>query len=176
MFRFDDILKTTKRSRWVNTCEYIIIHHTGWWSYESNCKLLSGSVWEVSTHFVIGPSGKCAKIGEPAMILWHAGTSNWWLLNGMNQYALGIEVVGPDKTWKFTEQQYNKLRDLVRYLRVVFKIPVTNVLRHADITWRGAIKKKLWDWLSPARKTDIARTLRADRWYKNFEDFRAKEL
>jgi hypothetical protein len=44
-----------------------------------------------------------------------------------------------------------------------FKIPKENVLRHADLTWKGSGKKQLWDGISPSRKTDVDRAL-----WKNF--------
>jgi len=176
MFKFDNVYTTTKKSHWVNTCQYIIIHHTGWWTYLSNCKYLSVGSSPASVHFVVWENGEVAKIWDPRWILRHAWQSEWWALKWMNSYSLGIEVVWPNKEWKFSDAQYIKLVELIKYLMEHFKIPVEKVLKHADIAWVWAKQEKLRDWKTPARKVDIKSTLWRDRWYQNFAEWRQKVL
>lgn len=176
MFKFDNTYTTVKRSPWVNTCEYIIIHHTGWGTYLSNCKYLSVGSNPASVHFVVWEKWEIAKIGDPRWILRHAWQSERGKLKWMNQYSLGIEVVWPDKNGKFSDAQYNSLVKLLKYLIEHFKIPVERVLKHSDITWTKSKDMVLWDWKGAARKVDIKTTLRKDRWYKNFAEWRQKVL
>lgn len=172
MFDFDDYIKTTKKSKGVNTCEYIIIHHTWGGTYKSNCWYLSGAKAQVSTHFVVGAKGEAAKIGDPRDILWHAWTSQRGKKVGMNRYSMGIEVVWPWKEQAFTDLQYEKVVALVKHLQKAFWIPKEKILKHADITREGGKKEKVWDGKTKSRKVDIDRRLRADRGFPNFEIWR----
>lgn len=142
MYNFTKVLPTTKKTKGINTKEYIIIHHTAWWTFESNCNMLSWDKFSVSCHFVIWPKWEIAKIWDPDDILWHAWVSEWKGKENMNRYSLGIEVVWPNKEGKFTMEQNIAVKSLIRYLMDTFKIPNYNVLRHKDI--------------APWRKTDIA--------------------
>lgn len=76
----------------------------------------------------------------------------------MNQYSIGIEVIGPLKDEGFTRAQKIVARRFIEHLMAEYKIPAKNVLKHADLTWSGSSSMKLWDWKSPSRKVDIARS------------------
>jgi len=173
MFNFTDKVTTTKKGNWKNTCQYIIIHHTAGNTYQGNLARLSGSKWIVSCQFVIWPLGQSAKIGQPTDILRHAGDSDRGKLHFMNSYSMWIEVVWPDKHWGFSDIQYNKTIELIRYLMTTFKIPRENILCHHDITWKWSVAMKLRDGVSPCRKPDIARSFWTDRGFKTFSAFRA---
>lgn len=176
MYAFTDIVSTTKKSIGKNTCQYIILHHTGWWSYKSNLRILSWDSGLVSVQFLVWENGECAKIGNPTDITRHAGDSQWGELKLMNRYAMGIEIVGPDKNGGFSDKQFERVVDLVRYLQTAFKIPRENILCHHDITWAWSKNKKLWDGKSMCRKPDLARTFWANRWIKSFDEFRKLSL
>ena len=155
MYPFNDRVATTKKSKWVNTCEYIIIHHTGGGSYADNLAYLSTNPAQVSCHFIIWPSEERAKIWDPKDVLRHAGESKWGNLSDMNNYSLGIEVVG---YWEFNQYQFIALIDLVQYLMWTFWIRKENVIRHADITQEDMYTKEkiLRDGRRKARKVDIS--------------------
>lgn len=152
MYPFTDKLPTTKKSKWINTCEYIIIHHTAWGSYLSNIKYLSSWTAQASVQFVIWPSEECCKIWDPRDVLRHAWTSERWDKTGMNKYSIWIEVVG---FWMYNIKQLIRLTDLVEYLMYHYNIHKENVLRHCDLTWEGSKNKVLWDGKSKSRKVDI---------------------
>lgn len=98
-----------------------------------------------SCHFAIDTNGDCYKIGDPKDILWHAGVSKWGKLTDMNNYSVGIELIGPLADGGFTSEQKLALRKLIQHLMFALNIPMTNVLRHKDI--------------APKRKVDPADTL-----------------
>lgn len=144
MFPFKQNLSSRQKnaSNWVNTCEYIILHHTGTWynTLNGNIKVLLGETSRiVSAHMLVDTNGDAYKLWDPKQILWHAGTSEWKWKKGMNSYSIGIEVIWP-LPW-FTDEQKKTVFWLVQHLMAVFKIPKENVLRHASI--------------APWRKTDI---------------------
>ena len=155
MYPFTDKIPTKKKSNWINACQYIIIHHTGWWSYSTNLSYLSEWKAQASVHFVIWENEEVWKIWDPQNILWHAWTSEWWNLIWMNKYSLWIEVVW---YWKYNTNQLIRLTDLVEYLMWVYNIPREKILRHCDITqrWDFSKKKILRDWKRSSRKVDIS--------------------
>ena len=148
MFPFKQIFPTPKeRTPGINTCQYIILHHT--WTKEGTIKGVLDGLYKrddyASCHFVIDVNGDAYKIGDPKDILWHAGESSWWKLKDLNKYSVGIEIIGPLSGWGFTSEQKLAVRKLVQHLMAVLNIPFTNVLRHKDI--------------APKRKVDPADTL-----------------
>ncbi len=160
MFPFKKSFPTPRtHSAGKNACKYIIVHHTA-----TDGASIKGVIRELtigiraSAHFVIDTNGDAYKIGNPTDILWHAGESRWGDLKGMNQYSMGIEIVGPQPDGGFTPAQKDTARKLIQHLMAVFNIPQENVLKHADLTWAGSAEKKNWDWKSSSRKVDVART------------------
>lgn len=150
---FTKILQTSKKTSWVNTCQFIILHHTAWWTFDSNCTLLSTWSAQASCHYIVWYNWEVGKIWNDTDILWHAGQSNWWTLEDMNNYSIWIEVVWPDQNWWFSQTQMNKVNELVVFLAREHNIPKQNILRHKDI--------------APGRKTDIADTF----WNTNFSSY-----
>mgnify|MGYP000999310745 FL=1 len=92
---------------------------------------------------MVSTADEVFKIGSPDDILWHAGESQWGRFVMMNNFALGIEIVGPLSNGGFTDAQRKTVRDLIRHLMATFKIPKENVLRHRDITSARAYKGEL---------------------------------
>ena len=156
-FKQDLSAQQVNYSKWIeNTCEYVIVHHTGtvqgtlW----GNLKTLLGlnRASEVSCHFIVDGDGSAYKLADPKLVTWHAWQSNWGSVIGLNYHSLGIETIGPD----FTQAQRDTVKKLIEHLMWVFKIPKERVLRHADITWQGSSKRILWDGKTKSRKVDIA--------------------
>lgn len=153
MYKFTDVKYTTKYTKWIkNTCQYIVLHHTWGWSYSSNLKYMTENKAQASVHFIVGLNEEVAKCWEPTRCMWHSWVSSWGSLTWMNKYSLWIEVVW---CWEYNIHQLISLTDLTEYLMYNFNIPKENVLRHSDLTWSGSVNKKLRDWKSKSRKTDI---------------------
>lgn len=173
---FTDVVPCKKFSKGTNTCQYIVLHHTGWGSYKGNLKVLSGNTArDVSCHFLIWPNGEMAKIGTPEQIQRHAGQSERGNLEFMNNYAIGIELVDNSNkvgtAQRFTDAQRTQLSSLVKHLVKAYNIPEENILTHASITRSWSKYKKLWDGKSPSRKVDCDRQLWCNQ-YPNFSSYR----
>jgi len=172
MFKRDQVLQTKNFSPWVNTDQFIILHSTGVLWTEGNLKTLLGQTGRaVSVHFFIDREGKAYKLADPKQITWHAGESFWGNLCLMNRYSMGIEVEGVDD---FTDAQFNKVIELVQYLKTTFNVPKSNILTHACITWGWCRDMRLWDGHTHSRKTDINRNFRWARGINSFMEFRDK--
>ena len=144
--------KPAEHTPGVNTCQYIILHHTGTkeWTIKGVLDWLYRRNDYASCHFVVDINGDVYKIWDPRDILWHAGESKWGKLKDMNKYSVGIEVIGPLSDGWFTGEQKLAVRRLIQHLMAVLNIPMTNVLRHKDI--------------APKRKIDISDTF----WNKEY--------
>lgn len=147
----------SEHTRGVNTCEYIIHHHTG--TKEGTTKgVLDGlnkRADYASCHYLINELWEVYKMWNDTDILWHAGTSSWAGKTNLNNYSIGIEIIGPLSDGGFTDIQREKFAELVKDLCKIHNIPKENILRHKDI--------------SPGRKVDVADTF----WNRDFKNYRA---
>lgn len=159
MFPFKDTFPTPKEhTTWINTCEYIILHHTA--TKEGTIKWVLDWLYKrddfASCHFVVDVNGDAYKIGEPKDILWHAWVSEWKWKTNLNNYSVWIEIIGPLSDWGFTDAQRTTVFWLTQHLMAVLNIPKENVLRHKDI--------------APKRKTDVADSFWNNK-YKTYQDY-----
>ncbi len=162
-------LQTNNKSKWINTREFIIVHHTGTKQGTIKWVLRTITVWNVSCHYVVDFNWDKYKIWSTNDILWHCWVSEWKEIKSMNFYSIWIEVIW----WKWEEfprEQRVAVRELIQHLMKTFNIPKENVLRHADLTWDWSSEWILWDWKSKSRKTDIS-NLFWNHWFKNWKEY-----
>lgn len=145
-----------EKSKWTNTCEIFVRHHTG--TQEKTIKGVLDGLYrrkdEASCLLVVDEDWNKYKIGEDSDILRHCWESSWWkfkkVRNSVNPYAIWMEVIWPLKDWWFTQAQFDSSVELARYYIQKYWIKYENVVRHKDI--------------APKRKVDIADTF----WNKKF--------
>lgn len=152
-----------KKTKGTNACKYIILHHTASRNFKWDLNVLSGNTAvAASCHFLIGPKGERAKIGEPEDILWHTGESARWaekrMGGSLNRCSLGIEITGPMEDQGFTSDQKKRVKSLVEHLMAAYSIPHENVLRHCDLTHSGSKRKILRVPGTIWRKRDVSTT------------------
>lgn len=92
---------------------------------------------KVSAHFLIKRTGELIQFVSCLNKAWHAGASHWREKTDCNEFSIGIELEGSDKT-DFTELQYEHLNELIKLLCQHY--PIKDILGHSDI--------------APDRKTD----------------------
>lgn len=92
---------------------------------------------KVSTHFFIRRSGEIIQFVSCEKRAWHAGESCWQDRRRCNDYSIGIELEGSDRT-SFTDAQYAALTSLTHKLQE--RYPIHDIVGHSDI--------------APSRKTD----------------------
>ncbi len=122
-------LQTSNTSGLTNTKEYIVLHHTGTSSLQSTLRTLTTG--KVSCHYVIDTDGSVYQINTDNDVLWHCGESIWDGRVDLNNYSIGIELIGPLPG--FTDAQRVSLRRLVVALMQQYHIPASHILRHKDI-------------------------------------------
>lgn len=149
--KYDKILTTTKKTSGKNTCEMIVLHHTGWWTFEWNCSLLSSWNKEVSAHYVVWQLWEICKIWNDSDILWHAWESEWLWRKDINKYSIWIEIV--NDWYNFTDIQRSAVEKLIIDIIEKYDIKKENIVRHKDI--------------APNRKVDIYDTF----WNNKFSSY-----
>lgn len=125
-----------------NHKRFIIIHHTG--SPEKT------TLWNMlryfrqpddkSVHYVIGKNGNGVQMVRDDDRAWHCGRSAWGSWKNLNHSSIGIEVLSDGK--HFTNAQRKAVVKLCSVLCKKYSIPISNILRHADI---ALPKGRKWD-------------------------------
>lgn len=93
---------------------------------------------EVSAHLYIKRDGEIVQFVSVNDRAWHAGISKFQGRQGCNDFSVGIELQGTDKT-VYTDQQYLSLNGLLKDLRKAYP-RLVNITGHQNI--------------APQRKTD----------------------
>ncbi|HPQ65616.1 MAG TPA: N-acetylmuramoyl-L-alanine amidase [bacterium] len=110
--------------------DYIILHTTE--------GATAGSLKKVTrngeTHYFVDPAGKVYRIIQRDRIALHAGRSMWNGRANLDDVSLGIEVVGYHNR-DLTAAQYVALKELLRQLRNIYRIPDERVLTHSMVAY-----------------------------------------
>lgn len=130
-------LSTKNSSGLGNSKEYIVLHHTGTGEGSLPGVLRRLQQGTVSAHYVIDTDGSIYAFNSDDDILRHAGPSSWDGKTNLNQYSIGIEVIGPLPG--FTDVQRKSLRSLVLDLMQKYSIPSTHIIRHKYIAPRRKV-------------------------------------
>lgn len=110
--------------------EYIILHTTEGGGKGSLEKLRKYG----EAHYLVDLDGKVTRIIQRDRIAMHAGRSMWNGVTNLDNVSIGIEVVGyHDKP--MTTAQKQALRELLRQLKAVYKIPDSRVLPHSMVAY-----------------------------------------
>ena len=95
---------------------------------------------EVSAHLFIKRDGQVLQFVPLSQRAWHAGVSNFEGRDNCNDFSIGIELEGTDKS-EFTQAQYQALVKTTRQIMCLYpKITSDRIVGHSDI--------------APGRKTD----------------------
>jgi len=88
---------------------------------------------KVSTHFLIDREGEIIQFVPVIQRAWHAGRSFFRGRDRVNDFSVGIELVGSDET-RFTDRQYSTLTALTRALQFAWPaITADRIVGHSEI-------------------------------------------
>ncbi len=124
---------------------FIVIHYTGGFgSAEQNCRYFAGGDRHASAHFFVDYDGEIWQSVEEENIAWHCGAKTYKHPECRNENSLGIELCvrkkncnsksAEDEDWYFEDATVEAAVELTRYLMDKYHVPVSNVLRHYDVT------------------------------------------
>jgi N-acetyl-anhydromuramyl-L-alanine amidase AmpD len=144
-------IQTKNISRWINTCEYIIVHHSAWRKLWDINWLTWWTSRKISSHYYVSQDWEVYQFAKDKSITWHAGRSEWKWKKSMNKYSIGIELESID--WlQYTDRQRSSCISLIKEISKRNKISHKNILRHKDISpkrkWDVWPKfyEKYWNW------------------------------
>jgi len=80
--------------------QYLIMHYTAATTAASAINWFMQSAAQASAHLLIGRDGAVTQFVPFNVVAWHAGSSSWNGLTGLNQYAVGIELVNAGRLVK----------------------------------------------------------------------------
>jgi N-acetyl-anhydromuramyl-L-alanine amidase AmpD len=104
-----EIVQTNNRSKGVNECLGVVLHHTGDYSLESIRNTFTNPEALASAHVVIGRDGRRLLFEHDGrgddLILWHAGRSKWRGRTNCNRFTLGVEFQGDTNEKPLTSSQ-----------------------------------------------------------------------
>lgn len=151
----------SKRRKPVTT---VVVHNTGSESAASAVAWLTNAKSNVSAHYVVAKDGtvhQLAMIGSdehPGDVTWHAGVSRG--PNGffVNNYSIGVELVGMGD--KYTKEQYEALNEIIRLLKERFK-SLKWVTGHSDVCLPKGRK------VDPGAKFDWSKVEGLQKWSRN---------
>ena len=124
---------------------YIVIHYTGGFgTAKEQCQYLAGGNRNRSAHYFVGYEGEVWQSVEDENIAWHCGAKSYKHSECRNANSIGIElcvrkkdqshISAEDKDWYFEDATVEAAVELTRYLMGKYNVPVTNILRHYDVT------------------------------------------
>ncbi len=85
-------------------------------------------------NYFVSKSGVVYRIIDKRKIAKHTGRSMWDNLTTIDNYSIGIEVVGYHNK-DITDAQYDALHELLRQLKSLYDIPDDNVLTHSMVAY-----------------------------------------
>jgi hypothetical protein len=92
-------------------------------------------VWRLGeANYFVKSNGTVLRIIERTRIATHAGRSMWEGHRNIDDYSIGIEVVGRHDR-EISEAQYDALRELLRQLKSLYRIPDSRVLTHSMVAY-----------------------------------------
>jgi N-acetylmuramoyl-L-alanine amidase len=104
--------------------KYLVLHYTSGPSAQSAINWFSNREAKASAHLVIDRDGTITQMVSFDTIAWHAGTSSWEGLTGLNRYSLGIELVNAGKLNKSSDKWrawFGTLYDSTEVIEAVHK-------------------------------------------------------
>lgn len=118
--------------------KYIVIHYVGaTGGAEANCIYFRDTYRGASANYFVGHKGEVWQCVEDKDIAWHCGSTRYKHPYCRNDNSIGIELCcrqSNNGTWFFEEKTIAAAIELVKELMKKYNIPVSNVLRHYDVT------------------------------------------
>lgn len=118
--------------------QFIVIHYVGaTGGAEANCRFFKSTLRNASAHYFVGHEGEIWQCVEDNDVAWHCGAKSYRHPYCRNNNSIGIELCcrqTSNGTWYFEEATVRATIELVKELMNKYGIPVSNVIRHYDVT------------------------------------------
>ena len=151
---------------------YLVFHFTAGRDAQSSIDWLCSSKAKASAHLVLGRDGSITQLAPFNVKTWHAGTSSWEGVTGLNQHSIGIEMDNAGKlskvgtkyrSWfqkEYSEDQVihakHKFEKELAYWHVYTEIQIRRALELAVLLVESYRLRNVigHDDIAPGRKND----------------------
>ena len=125
--------------------KYIVVHYTAAPndSAEGEARYFAGNFTGSSAHYFVDEKSIFQSVDD-SDTAWHCGADRYFHSECRNINSIGIELCckkvslstrnASDNDWYFAEETLRNAAELIRELMLIYNIPLSNVLRHYDIT------------------------------------------
>ncbi len=117
--------------------KYIVLHYVGsTGGAEANCKYFEKFYRGASSNYFVGHAGEVWQCVEDKDVAWHCGALKYKHPYCRNQNSIGIEMCCRKGAngWYFEQATITSTIGLVKELMKKYNIPVSNVIRHYDVS------------------------------------------
>lgn len=120
------------------TIKYIVIHFVGGTGgAEANCRYFASKKLSSSAHYFVGHAGEVWQCVDDKDIAWHCGAKVFKHPEARNSNSIGIEMCCRKDPWRFEHATVDSAVELTRFLMEKYRIPISNVIRHYDVTGKN---------------------------------------
>ncbi|MGF1510993.1 MAG: N-acetylmuramoyl-L-alanine amidase [Myxococcota bacterium] len=113
-----------------HSTRYIVLHTTEGASRGALKKLKRSG----EAHYLVDELGRVYRIVDKNRVAYHAGTSMWAGTRNLDRHSLGIEVAGYHHR-PIRPAQVKALRELIRQLQSLYRVPDHRVLTHSMVAY-----------------------------------------
>ena len=136
--------------------DMLILHYTGMKTGVEAIARLCDPEAKVSAHYVVEEDGKVFALVPEEKRAWHAGVSQWRGKEGLNDCAIGIEIVNPGHEFGYRPFPLVQMQSVVKLCKETITrhaIPARNVVGHSDVApSRKEDPGELFDWALLAKE------------------------
>jgi N-acetylmuramoyl-L-alanine amidase len=135
--------------------DMLIMHYTGMPTGIMAIERLCDAATNVSAHYVVEEDGTIYRLVAETHRAHHAGESFWGGQTGLNDRAIGIEIVNPGLQFGYTDFPQAQLEAVLALAHEILSrhpIPPERVLGHSDVApvrrWYDPGEKFPWKWFA----------------------------
>ena len=126
--------------------DIVLLHYTAMTDTGEVLERLCDPGAEVSSHYLVSPSGEVWQLVEEAERAWHAGAARWGGCADVNSRSIGIEIVNGGAE-PFAAPAMQAVELLVAGIMERWSVPPERVLGHSDVApGRKADPGRRFDW------------------------------
>lgn len=139
---YPEVFKSSPNQSGTISPKYIILHHSAG-SHDGTRSWILNSKSKVSYHYLIAADGSLTQFVSDTKKSWHAGSSHWNGISGLNSHSIGISFYGDTNTRTPSAAEIDSCAKKCVYLMSKFGLDESRILTHEQI--------------APGRKNDCSK-------------------
>ncbi len=139
---YPEVFKSSPNQSGGISPKYIVLHHSSG-SHDGTRSWILNSRSKVSYHYLIAADGSRTQFVSDTKKAWHAGSSSWAGLSGLNSHSIGISFYGDTNTRTPAAAEIDSCAKKCVYLMAKFGLDESKILTHEQI--------------APGRKNDCSK-------------------